>query len=247
MILLTLNSDKRNYGFSYDFTTYFQPNLQFDTDCEIALHSLQMWNSLPNISVSRNNNTFRFYNGASWSSNLTIPTGNYSIDDLNLAIQTLITSNGGIGTNVVISPNYNTLKSDILLKNSYRLDLSIGTLNIVLGWAQAIVSVSGSGTELVDISNDITSYQIHCSIVDGSTSISNGSSSDVIYSFSPDKPSGNLLNKEIINLIYVKCNSYYISSMRIYITDQKQNLLTDLSNENISITMVIKDPSLPTR
>ena len=118
-----------------------------------------MWNSLPNISVSRNNNTFRFYTGATWSSNITIPTGNYSIDDLNIAIQSLITSNSGLGTNVVISPNYNTLKSDILLKNAYKLDLSIGTLNVVLGWAQAIVSVSGSGTELVDISNNITSYQ----------------------------------------------------------------------------------------
>jgi hypothetical protein len=202
-----------------------------------------LWNSLPNISVSRNNNTFRFYNGATWSSNITIPTGNYSVDDLNLAIQTLISSNGGVGTNVVITPNYNTLKSDILLKNSYRLDLSIGTLNILLGWPLAIVSVSGSGTELVDISNNITSYQIHCSIVDGSSSISNGSSSDVIYSFSPDKPAGNLLNKEVINLIFVKCNTFYISSMRIYITDQAQNLLTDLSNENISITMILRDPS----
>jgi hypothetical protein len=202
-----------------------------------------LWNSLPNISLSRNNNTFRFYNGATWSSNITIPTGNYSVDDLNLAIQTLISSNGGVGTNVVITPNYNTLKSDILLKNSYRLDLSIGTLNILLGWPLAIVSVSGSGTELVDISNNITSYQIHCSIVDGSSSISNGSSSDVIYSFSPDKPAGNLLNKEVINLIFVKCNTFYISSMRIYITDQAQNLLTDLSNENISITMILRDPS----
>jgi hypothetical protein len=247
MILLTLNSDNRSNGFSYDFTTSFQPNLRFDDDCLIAVHSLQMWNSLPNISVSRNNNTFRFYNGATWSSNITIPTGNYSIDDLNIAIQTLITTNGGVGSNIVITPNYNTLKSDILLKNSYRLDLSIGTLYLVLGWAQAIVSVSGSGNELVDISNNITSYQIHCSLVDSSTSISNGSSSDVIYSFSPDKPAGNLLSKEIINLIYIKCNSNYISSMRIYITDQKSNLLTDLSNENISITMIIKDPSLPTR
>jgi hypothetical protein len=243
MILLTLNSDKRSNGFSYDFTTSFQPNIQFDNDCEIALSSLQLWNSLPNISLSRNNNTFRFYNGATWSSNITIPTGNYSVDDLNLAIQTLISSNGGVGTNVVITPNYNTLKSDILLKNSYRLDLSIGTLNILLGWPLAIVSVSGSGTELVDISNNITSYQIHCSIVDGSSSISNGSSSDVIYSFSPDKPAGNLLNKEVINLIFVKCNTFYISSMRIYITDQAQNLLTDLSNENISITMILRDPS----
>lgn len=240
MILLNLNSDKRSYGASYDFTTTFQPNLQVGNDTEIALHSLQMWNSLPNISVSRNNNKFRFYNGSAWSSQLTIPTGNYSIEDLNLTMQGLITANGGVGSNIVLVPNYNTLKCDIVLKASYQLDLSIGNLYALLGWTQAIVSVSGSGTNLVDISNGITGYNVHCSLVDSSTSISNGSTSDVIYSFTPDKPAGNLLNKEVINLIYTKCNSRFISQVRIYITDQNNNTLYDLSSENISITLVIR-------
>lgn len=240
MILLTLNSDKRASGSSYDFTVQFNPNLQISENSEIALHSLQMWNSLPNISVSRNNNKFRFYNGSTWSATLTIPTGNYSIEDLNLTMQGLISSNGGVGSNVVLVPNYNTLRCDIVLKSSYQLDLSIGNLYLLLGWASAIVSTSGSGSSLVDISNGITGYNVHCSLVDSSTSISNGATSDVIYSFTPDKPSGNLINKEVINLIYTRCNSRYISQVRMYITDQNNNILYDLSDENISITLVIR-------
>jgi hypothetical protein len=240
MILLTLNSDKRSYGASYDFTTTFQPNLQLGETSELALHSLQMWNSLPNISVSRNNNKFRFYNGSAWSSIITIPNGNYSVEDLNLTIQGLITTAGGVGSNIVLVPNYNTLKCDIVLKSSYQLDLSIGNLYLLLGWTSQIVSVSGSGSNLVDISNGITGYNVHCSLVDSYTSISNGVSSDVLYSFTPDKPAGNLLNKEVINLIYTKCNSRYVSQLRLYITDQNNNILYDLSDENISITIFIR-------
>jgi hypothetical protein len=152
----------------------------------------------------------------------------------------LITSNSGVGSNVVLVPNYNTLKCDIVLKNSYQFDLSIGKLYLLLGWASAIVTASGSGTSLVDISNGITGYNVHCSLVDSSTSISNGANSDVIYAFTPDKPSGNLINKEVINLIYTRCNSRYISQIRVSISDQSNNILSDLSDENISITLVIR-------
>ena len=86
-------------------STTFQPNLQLGETSELALHSLQMWNSLPNISLSRNNNKFRFYNGSTWSAIITIPNGNYSVEDLNLTIQGLITTAGGVGSNIVLVPN----------------------------------------------------------------------------------------------------------------------------------------------
>jgi hypothetical protein len=241
MILITLNSDKRSSGYSYDFSTNFNPNLQIPENTEIALSSIQMWNSLPNISVSRANNQWRYFNGSTWSATQTIPNGNYSIDDLNLYIQATITTLGGLGTNIILLPNYNTLKCDIVLKNSYQLDLSIGNLYLLLGWTKAIVNTSGTGTNLVDISNGITTYYVHCNLVDSGTSISDGSTSDVIYSFTPDKPAGNLLNKEPLNLIYTKCNTRYISRISIRLSDQNGNTLSDLSDENISITLVLKN------
>jgi hypothetical protein len=240
MILLTLNSDKRSSGASYDFTTSFQPNIQLSDNSEIALYSIQLWNSLPNISVSRNNNKFRFYNGLTWSGVLTIPTGNYSVDDLNLSIQGLISSSGGVGSNIVLLPNYNTLQCQIVLKNSYQLDLSIGNLYLLLGWASQIVTVSGSGYTYVDISNGITGYNVHCSLIDSSSSISNGSASDVIYTFTPSVGAGSLINKEVINLVYIKCNSRYVSQIRVYLTDQNNTLLSDLSSENTAITLIVK-------
>ena len=240
MLLINLNSKETENGYAYDFTTQLNPNLNLGEEySKVGLYGLQMWNSLPNISVSRNNQTFRYYNGSSWSANLTIPQGSYSIPDINTKIQDLINSNGGVGSNITLLPNYNTLKCDIVLLNSYQLDLSIGNLHSLLGFDSQIVTSNKSGENLVDISNGITSYNVHCSLVNTSSSISKGSQSDVIYSFVPDVASGALINKEVMNIIYVKLNSQYLSQINIRITDQSNNTLYDLSNENVGISLVI--------
>lgn len=240
MLLINLNS-KQTDGSAYNFTQSLNPNLNLgDEYNSVGLYGLEMWNSLPNISVSRNNQTFRYYNGSSWSGNLTIPQGSYSIPDINIKIQDLINANGGTGSNITLLPNYNTLKCDIVLANNYQLDLSIGNLHKLLGFNSQIVSVSKSGENLVDISNGITSYQIHTSLVNTSSSISKGGQSDVIYSFVPDVQSGALINQKVFNIIYVKLSQKNISQINIRITDQDGNPLVDLSDENVGITLVLK-------
>lgn len=240
MLLINLNS-KQTDGNAYDFSTQLNPNLNLrDEFNEVGLYGLELWNSLPNISVSRNNQTFRYNNGTSWSSNLTIPQGAYSIPDLNTKIQDLINGNDGVGSNITLLPNYNTLKCDIVLLNSYQLDLSIGNLHTLLGFNSQIVSISKSGESLVDISNGITSYNVHCSLVSTTSSINSGTQSDVIYSFVPDVQSGALINQRVFNIIYVKLSQKNISQISIRLTDQDNKPLVDLSDENVGITLVLR-------
>ena len=243
MLLITLNSDNKSSGYSYDFNTNFNPNVNIGQNKEIALHSLQMWNSLPNISPTNpQNNIFRYYNGVLWSNNLIIPTGSYSVEDLNEKIKELILNDGGDPNSISLIPNYNTLKCAVVLKNSYQLDLSPDNtfLKNLLGFSNGLINVTSEGDLNVDISNGITSYNIHCSLIDSSASISNGSQSSVIFSFTPNVPAGNLINQEPINLIYLKCNTNNLSLVNIRITDQNNNTLYDLSNENISITLIVR-------
>ena len=82
-------------GNSYNFTTTFQPSLLFQGDCDVALYSLSMWNSLKNISANQGNQTLKFSIDGTTFITTSIPAGNYSIEQLNLAIQSLIVSNGG--------------------------------------------------------------------------------------------------------------------------------------------------------
>lgn len=222
-------------GTPSNHTLRFSPPIILDQQkkFEVALLSLAHFNELPNISgtiFGTGNNTFRYYNGSSFSSVITIPTGIYSVEELNTEINRLISLDGGTANNILLIPNYSTLKVDIELKNNYQLDLSTSNLYKTIGWTSQIVSTQGlnAGINLADISNGVTNYVVHCSIVSAIESYSNGEQSDSLYSYAPNVSPGSLIEIIPFNLYHIGTNTNTINSINIRLTDQNGTELQDL-------------------
>ena len=230
-------------GTSSNFNTTFTPPLYFSGDnTEVALYSISMWNSLKNISTNLNNRTLKFsIDGTNFITTL-IPEGAYSIEQLNLAIQGIIVSNGGVANKIVLTPNYSTLKTDITIVAPYKLDLTVNNLRLLLGFDSLILSAGTNiATNLTDISNGVVSYVVNSNIVSSESSFLNGSGSSSLFTFVPNSGTGELIDINPSNLLWVKTSSKSISRLNITLTDQAGRQLIDLSDEPIRITLVIKD------
>ena len=94
-MLIKLDSSSSN-GLPENFTTTFSNlMLEKNTDYEIAMISLSMNYSYPNISSTNGNNTVEYSpNGGTNYYTITIPDGNWSVDSLNTQIQGQMKTNG---------------------------------------------------------------------------------------------------------------------------------------------------------
>lgn len=239
-ILLNLDSSQRSNGEPEDFTVYYQNvSLDPESEYEIALLRFECWYSWPNIDASiYGNATWRYNDGTTWSGQLTIPTGMYSISDLETYIQETITSLGDNGSNISLTPNYSTLKLQIGIANNYALDLSIGRLCSLLGFESQIISTTSVSESTVDITNGITAIHLHCSLVGGSYHME--SASDIIHTFTPLSPPGTLLSIEPYTPVYLPLSEVgAINQMRVRVSDQNNNTLS-LRGEHCSYTLHVR-------
>ena len=175
---------RKGQGTSENFVTSFNPPLQLNIkkSYEIALISSQIWYSWHNI-TSLNNN-FYYSTGENGSKFFEIPPGSYNTEDLNDEIKYLIREKGDDENSITLTPNYNTLKSRIELKNDYSIDFRPPhTLNSVLGFDSSYLVGNRihDSQNIVNITN-INSLQIHCSLIEGS--YINGLSSDLLFTVS---------------------------------------------------------------
>ncbi len=238
-ILLKLDG-KSSQGKMQDFTVPFQ-NFELDrsTDYEIAMIRAQIWYSWHNITAGKGNNilSISMDSGSTWNQ-ITIPNGMWSISLLNEFIKTEVIELGGDEDMLDIVGNLATLKVDIELGANYQIDLSQGSLHLLLGFTPAIYTTSTSGTLPVDITAGINSILIHCSLATGS--YINSNQSDIIYSFSPDVGPGNLLDIHPTTPIYLPLSTNnQITNINMRVTDQNNNLI-DLNDENVSYLLHIR-------
>ena len=242
MISIPLFFDSRKgRGKSENFTTSFNPPLQLDINkrYEMSLINSQIWYSWHNITNS-NNNFFYTPDGIN-SRSLKIPPGSYNIEDINDEIKHLIELRGDDKDSITLTPNYNTLKSRIEVKNNYVVDFRVSnSVNEVLGFNRVILGENGiyNSQNVVDITN-INSLQIHCSLIEGS--YINGTASDLLYTISPNVPPGYLIQVEPKQNIYVPIkNLSQIDSIRFSIKDQDNNFV-DMNNERVTYFVHLRE------
>jgi hypothetical protein len=242
---IDISSDDRPSGqTSDDFVIHFSPAIYIPGNWVIAIHELSIWYSWYNISTDYNNQVFRYYNGSSYK-NITIPNGLYSIENLNDYVHAIMKSNGdytvvgGIDTfDITLTPNYNTFKLDISISNSYRVDLTVGTLYQLFGFDAILVTSSQSGTSNINITNGVDKILIHCDIATGG--YKSGQNSDVLMSFQANNEPSSLLEIKPFYAVFLPITQTgYLTKMRIYITDQ-QNRRINLNNEGINMTLELK-------
>ena len=231
---IDLTSSNASYGTPSNFTQLFQPAIILDPmkNYKIGVRSLRMFNENPNVSATLANNTFKYSTdgGATWSGDLTITQRIYSVDDLSSVVQTLITADGGTGTNIRIEPDYNTLKVYITLLNNYQLDMTNNSFNSLIGWNAQIVTASGLGQNLADVTNGITSYNVECNLINTNSSYVNGVQSSALLNFTPDVNPGSLISIVPFSVEYLHMNSHHIQQINIQIVSNLGQQLTDLQS-----------------
>ncbi len=229
-------------GTSSNFWTSFVPSLNFSGECEVALYSISLWNSLKNISDNLGNRTLRFSIDGTNFITTSIPEGIYTIEQLNLAVQTLIVSNGGVSNKILLNPNYSTLKTDIAIISPYKLDLTVGNLRNLIGYNSVILSAGNNiAANLTDISNGVVSYSVNSNIVSSESSFLNGVASQSLFVFVPNAGVGELIQIQPNNLLWVKMSGRSVTRLNILLTDQDGRQLVDLSSEAVRVTLVIKE------
>jgi hypothetical protein len=220
---------------STQIKTKFGPVIQLDKNkkYEMALVSLETYNSFPNIDAS--NNKFRYSpnNGATWV-DIEIPVGSYEIKDLNDQIQRVMKENG----HITLQSNNNTLRTALEISKNYKVDFTIGnSIRTVLGFnAQVYSSGYNESENIVNIMN-VSSLRITSDII--SSSYSNGSTENIIYSFFPGVGPGYKIIQAPVNLIYLPITTNTISSMETKLVDQNGKLI-NLRGEELSIRFHIR-------
>ena len=230
---------KQGSGSSQNFTVHYTPPIQLDQTKRyaIGLVSADLWYSWYNVNTE--NNRLKYYNGTIWKY-IKLQPGVYNITDINTEFKRLIDSDGDQSVNILIAPNYSTLKCRIILSGNYQIDFTQhNSINTVLGFESRILAQDGTYDGLYNVNiTDINSLLIRCSVINDS--YINGSSSDCIFNFSPNVPPGSLIQVRPFAILYLAINtSYNISEITMRITDQSDKEV-NLNDERVTYFLLIK-------
>ena len=249
-ILLNINTHDLNITNTHDFAINFD-SLQLDhhQDYHIALVSYNIPYTWYNISASQGNNQFRYSPDAITYHTLTIPDGNYGVDDLNLELQDLIVANGHTADKIVFSGDYNSMRVDLEITDiAWRVDFQDANSNNfrnILGfnnqeYSGAVGSIFRAEGR-ANITNNIDSVSINCSIVDsGAILLNNRQSSSLYHITDYGAGAGSYLTARVPAPIYLPINlSGNIHNIRISIRNQSDEII-DLNGEHITISLHIK-------
>ena len=227
--------------------TRYDPPMEFlssKAGYEMALYRFESYFSWPNINLS--NNAFRISvdNGKNWL-DLKIPIGSYGIDGINEVLHRLLTDHTndtkeGKKSYFVLSGNKNTLKCVLeIMKESTIVDFDTdNSIRSVLGFeAKKYKGKKRYESEnRVDILS-VNSIFVHCDVINPSRV--NGIPAPIIYSFFPNVTPGEKIVSQPQHLIYMPLTMSVISSMTVWVSDQKGNFL-DLRGSELTITFHIR-------
>lgn len=219
---------------------------------EVCLSKLSTWFSAVNL-VSR---TLKWSSdGGSTYTTISIPTGNYTVEDVNLLLAKsqydgAVTDSDptGILYGIILQPNYNTNRAEFLIDNTilsgvhtFQVDLSDGgdptNIRTFLGFPSAVVTATVSGTTTAEVTAGADEWQVRCDL--HANSYADGVTSDVIYQFIPAVPPSASIREEPVHRTWFQVNKSTIYSVRIKLTDQSGRKI-DLNGEDSVFTFLIR-------
>ena len=236
-------------GSSSRLYTRYEPPMEFlasnNIGYEMALYRLETYFSFPNIDYSNNSIRISIDGGNNWL-DLKIPTGCYGIDGINEVLQRLlpddVKNDGKVKKPyLVLSGNRNTLKCVLeIMKDTTIIDFDIkNSIRSVLGFEARKYKGSSKRYESENNVNilNVNSIFVNCDII--ASSRINGIPASVIYNFFPNVSPGEKIICQPKHIIYVPITLSIISSMTVWITDERNKLL-DLLGEQLTLTFHIR-------
>lgn len=232
-------------GNTTDFTTNLSPPILLDNNdrYEAGLLSIDLYNSIPNITQANNKFKYSSDDGKTWKI-ITLNTGSYQLQSINDEIQRQMVLNDDYDKQnnefyVSIAANVSELKSIVHISNrSYQVDFTVeNSVGSVLGFDTLVSYGYNISNKIVNITN-VTSVLVNVDIISGS--YINGNQSPAIYSFSPNSvPPGYFISERPFPPIYYSLNRSTINSIKVWLTDQNGNSI-DLRGETITVRLHIK-------
>lgn len=220
------------------FKTSFYPPITLDPNSyhSLALITLDMYNSIPNI--DDNNNVFR-YEFENEMHDIIIPTGSYDIDAIDNYIQQTLDERQHVDL-FEIKANLNTLKCNIDIKTPaikiyFDHDNSLKDL---FGFTKNTLEGVGThvSTNLVDILK-VNSILVDCNVISGS--YLNDSQKAILYSFSPNVPPGYKIVEKPNSIIHLPVTLPVLTELKINLTDQNRNKI-NTRGEEITIRLELR-------
>ena len=229
-----------------DFTTNLSPSIPLENykRYEAALLSIDLYNSIPNVTGANNIFKYSIDNGTNWKARI-LDIGSYQLQAINDEIQRQMVINDDYKREsnefyISITANISELKSIINISNaSYKVDFTVkDSIGSILGFDTIISHGYNKSQKIVNITS-INSVLVNVDII--SRSYVNGNQSPAIYSFSPNSvPPGFFISEHPNPPIYYPLNRSYINSIKVWLTDQNNNLI-DLRGETITGRLCIRE------
>ena len=231
-----------------DFTTNFSSPIYLNQNkhYEAALLSIDLYNSIPNITDK--NNKFKYSNdsGNTWKI-ITLNKGSYELQAINDEIQRQMIINDDYDSAnnefyITITANVSELKSIVNIANAlYQVDFSVeNSIGSTLGFQPQVISHGyNKSQDIVDITK-VNSVLVNVDIISGS--YVNGTQLPTKYSFNPNRVSPGYKIDERPNptLIYFPIHRSTINCIRVWLTDQNMNLI-DLRGEEVTVKLCIRE------
>lgn len=209
-----------------------------------ALTNLAIWTTNYNITASAGNNVIRYFDpyassGAGAWNIFTLKDGVYTVQNIiDLFNDHLIENEPAISPepdvypylSLSIIPEQITTQWNFALPASpatqnFQVDMTYGTMYKILGFNPAIYNTTTTGQNQADITNGVSSYNIHCNFLDAGSTLVAGQPSDVIFSYSPNEPPGSLISYVPTFPIFLNCSSSVLQSITLTVRDNNGNII----------------------
>jgi len=242
--LLDPNTDPSNFTI-----TYQQPIPLDGFDYEVAIQTVDTW--FTNWNVVNKTIVWSSNNGVSWNT-ITIPNGNYPIEDINALLQTAQTNAAVIGTTVghiygiQILGNFNLNRAYIQIDNTvaasaytFLLDLTAtNNLSNYLGFVPAVISTTTTGTLLPNVNAGQDNWNVRCDLV--RNSYSNGIAGQILFTFVPGLVDvSEKIFIEPLHLNFMQVNKSIINSINMQLVDQN-GAEVNLQGSDINYNLIVR-------
>jgi hypothetical protein len=226
------------------------------TSVEISIASI--FNSSPNISVAKNNNTLTYLIGGVVQPVITIPDGLYSITTLNAEIVRNIVNDGNPSNTLTLAGNNSTGKSIFTFATGVQVDMAASTVRSVLGFDPGTYPavppvVDGTSVDGQNIAAfaDTLDFVIKSNVVPNSIPLNNRGL-NIIGIIPITAPVGNVVNYQPYNPLRVGQNQLRgktISDFYVQICDSAGVGLPQTEFWSVTLTfrqtVVISDKEMP--
>lgn len=217
-------------------------------NCTVQVDEATVWWTSPNISVAQNNNILQLqYDSIDYT--LTIPTGLYSVSDLNNAIDREVVNAIGVSGLVVLEADNATQKVVIIITTpDVQIDFTVdGTFRDLIGFnSQLVPPIPSTGVytilgDYVANFNTIEYFLLHSDIINQGIRVNDVYNQTIAQILIDVAPGSQIVSREYnppkSDALHIRGST--IDRIKFWLTDQN-NELVDTNSENFGCRMIIK-------